>query len=108
MSAQSILAGFYPPIGNRVWNRNILWQPIPVHTMPVSMDYLIAGQVPQCPAYQKGMGEYVVSDDMNQFQNSIQPFYDYLTEKTGVVIQDFVTLLLIRDSWLCESIHNFT
>uniref|UniRef100_A0A8C3IGH8 acid phosphatase n=1 Tax=Chrysemys picta bellii TaxID=8478 RepID=A0A8C3IGH8_CHRPI len=38
MSAQASLAGLYPVAGNQVWNPKILWQPIPVHTMPVSHD----------------------------------------------------------------------
>lgn len=108
MSAQSTLAGLYPPVGNKIWNRNILWQPIPVHTMPVSEDYLIAGQVPACPAYQNAFNQYMVSDELRQFESSIQPIYDYLTINTGVAVQDLYTLLFIRDSWLCESIHNFT
>uniref|UniRef100_A0A674JK91 acid phosphatase n=1 Tax=Terrapene triunguis TaxID=2587831 RepID=A0A674JK91_9SAUR len=38
MSAQASLAGLYPLAGNQVWNPKILWQPIPVHTVPVSHD----------------------------------------------------------------------
>uniref|UniRef100_A0A8C8VI97 acid phosphatase n=1 Tax=Pelusios castaneus TaxID=367368 RepID=A0A8C8VI97_9SAUR len=38
MSAQASLAGLYPLAGNQVWNPKILWQPIPVHTMPLSHD----------------------------------------------------------------------
>uniref|UniRef100_A0A7M4EDI1 acid phosphatase n=1 Tax=Crocodylus porosus TaxID=8502 RepID=A0A7M4EDI1_CROPO len=34
MSAQTYLAGLFPPIGNQIWNPRILWQPIPVHTRP--------------------------------------------------------------------------
>ncbi len=108
MSAQSTLAGLYPPFGNRVWNRNILWQPIPVHTGPVSMDFLIGGQVPACPSYENARNEYAASDEMQKFQNSIQPIYDYIMMKTGTTISNFYELLLLRDSWLCASSHNYT
>ncbi|PVD30982.1 hypothetical protein C0Q70_10258 [Pomacea canaliculata] len=34
MSAYCNLACLYPPTGSQVWNSNINWQPIPVHTRP--------------------------------------------------------------------------
>lgn len=108
MSAQSTLAGFYPPFSNKIWNRNLLWQPIPVHTKPVGMDYLIAGQVPTCPSFENASKEYMASDEMKQFENSVQPIYDYLTINTGTTIDNLFVLAMIRDTWLCESIHNYT
>ena len=38
MSAYSNLAGLYPPSGSQKWDDKILWQPIPVHTVPTSDD----------------------------------------------------------------------
>uniref|UniRef100_A0A670JLI6 acid phosphatase n=1 Tax=Podarcis muralis TaxID=64176 RepID=A0A670JLI6_PODMU len=38
MSAEANLAGLFPPKGNQIWNKEILWQPIPVHTVPRSDD----------------------------------------------------------------------
>lgn len=108
MSAQSLLAGFYPPFGSKIWNRNLLWQPIPVHTMPVSMDYLIAGQVPTCPSYQNALNQFMASDEMRKFEKSIQPIYDYLTLNTLTQVNNLYLLSMIRDTWLCESVHNFT
>jgi len=41
MSAQSNLAGLYEPFGDDVWNDQIKWQPIPVHTIPEQFDAVI-------------------------------------------------------------------
>lgn len=38
MSAEANLAGLYPPKGQQVFNPNITWQPIPVHTVPDHME----------------------------------------------------------------------
>ena len=38
MSAYCNLAGLFPPQGSQVWNEKLLWQPIPVHTVPKDLD----------------------------------------------------------------------
>jgi lysosomal acid phosphatase len=41
MSAASNLAGLYPPEGDQKWNKNVDWQPIPIHTVPEKMDEVL-------------------------------------------------------------------
>uniref|UniRef100_A0A8C6Y2T1 acid phosphatase n=1 Tax=Naja naja TaxID=35670 RepID=A0A8C6Y2T1_NAJNA len=36
MSAEVVLAGLFPPSAEEEWNPDIHWQPIPVHTVPLS------------------------------------------------------------------------
>jgi len=36
MSAEANLAGLFPPNGSEVFNPNLKWQPIPVHTVPAN------------------------------------------------------------------------
>ena len=38
MSAMTNLAALFPPEGISIWNPSLPWQPIPVHTVPVSED----------------------------------------------------------------------
>lgn len=37
-SAAIMLAALFPPKAEQVWNENLLWQPIPVHTAPLALD----------------------------------------------------------------------
>lgn len=109
MSAQANLAGLYPPQGKQIWNDKLLWQPIPIHTQPTTTDYLLAGGVPSpCPAYENAYNNYLASAEMLRYGQWIQPFYDYLSANTGSVVNSYISVLLYRDSWLCESVHNLT
>ncbi|XP_015263062.1 PREDICTED: prostatic acid phosphatase-like [Gekko japonicus] len=70
MSAQATLAGLYPPTSGQIWNRKILWQPIPVRTLPQSLDYLYA-PIPGCPRYDRIQNDTMKS---NIFQRKILPY----------------------------------
>ena len=48
MSALSNLAGLFPPQGDQVWEADLPWQPIPVHTLPQDEDYLLSSHA-HCP-----------------------------------------------------------
>lgn len=38
MSAYTFLAGLFPPSERQQWHPEILWQPIPVHSLPSQLD----------------------------------------------------------------------
>lgn len=106
MSAMSNLAGLYPPSGKQIWNKNIPWQPIPVHVTPADVDYITGGSLPPCKAYELATNVYLQSDELKKVNKSVEPLYNYLTSSLGVTIGDLSTLLLIRDTLFCESSHN--
>nr|XP_014333681.1 PREDICTED: prostatic acid phosphatase isoform X3 [Bos mutus] len=51
MSAMTNLAALFPPEGISIWNPSLLWQPIPVHTVPVSEDQDFIEVLPKLTGY---------------------------------------------------------
>ncbi|KAJ6666505.1 hypothetical protein lerEdw1_020228 [Lerista edwardsae] len=70
MSALATLAGLYPPTGSQIWNPELLWQPIPVHTVPQSQDYLHS-PIPDCPRYIRIQAQTMNS---KKFQKALKPY----------------------------------
>lgn len=38
MSVASLLAGLFPPSGDEIWDEELIWQPIPIHSVPANID----------------------------------------------------------------------
>ena len=41
--------GLFPPAGPQVWDPQLPWQPIPVHTVPLDQEYLLNKMHAFCP-----------------------------------------------------------
>lgn len=115
MSAELCLAGLYPPVGEQLWNSDLQWQPIPVHTTPRHLDevmpfdlfkfienfklllfQLIVMRKP-CPAYNKELNETYSSPYVKKVNSDNADLYKYLTEKSGAQINSVLSL---------ESLYN--
>ncbi|XP_045156225.2 prostatic acid phosphatase-like [Mercenaria mercenaria] len=75
MSAYSVLAGLFPPIQeDRLWNEEITWQPIPVHTVPLEEDYLLIPDHP-CPVYEAAKNK--TNENNPIIQQTMEEFSDF-------------------------------
>ena len=70
MSALSNLAGLYPPKGNQIWNPNLMWQPIPVHTTPVLSDGLLSSHS-DCPRLKELYQQILKSDEIQGYLKNL-------------------------------------
>lgn len=128
MSALSNLAGLYPPINDDVWDENIPWQPIPVHTIPEKSDYVylliyklflfffyycicyfqvLAGKKP-CPAYDYALNKLKKSEEFKEFDRQNKDLYDYLTKYTGMTVNSMQNIQYIYSCLHIETLYNRT
>ncbi|XP_048006444.1 prostatic acid phosphatase-like isoform X2 [Leguminivora glycinivorella] len=107
MSVEANLAGMYPPVGKSVWNDKLMWQPIPVHTVPEKRDEVLAmGR--KCAAYDKALEEYQNSKEYKERLAKYQDLMDYMTAYTGKKIKDYYDILSVFSNLNIEKFYNFT
>lgn len=107
MSAESNLAGLFPPTNQQIWNKNIMWQPIPIHTIPRSMDYVLAFQK-SCPAFDEELSAVRNSEEFMQLDERLSNLYEYLTKHTGTIVNTIEAIQRINNTLTIEVIYNKT
>ncbi|XP_019646427.1 PREDICTED: prostatic acid phosphatase-like [Branchiostoma belcheri] len=108
MSAQADLSGLFPPAGDQVWNPDIDWQPIPVHTRPVKTDEVLRPMDVPCPKYTKLTAEFLQTDpELKRLEEENKEFLANVTRWANWSSPQHV-----MDTWQtadplhCEKAHN--
>lgn len=107
MSAESNLAGFYPPAGKDVWNSDVHWQAIPVHTMPEKQDKVLAAKK-TCPVYDYELKKLYKSQEFKAIDKKNSALYKYLTSKAGKSVNSLQSVQNIYSCLHIEEINNLT
>nr|AVZ66237.1 venom acid phosphatase [Sclerodermus guani] len=81
MSLQLVLAGLYPPQGDLIWNKNLLWQPIPTHYLPSYADVLMIPE--ECPKYLEKFNNILNSTEVQEIMSDFSELMTNLTRITG-------------------------
>ncbi|KAJ8951125.1 hypothetical protein NQ318_021569 [Aromia moschata] len=107
MSAEANLAGLYPPVSKEIWDPDIKWQPIPVHTAPETEDAMVAGKKP-CPKYDLLQKQLFKTNYFRNISHINHDLYAYLTKYTGETISTLESLEFLYNTLLIETIYNYT
>lgn len=107
MSAEANMAGLYPPRDKQVWDKHIDWQPVPIHTIPDTEDYLLLAQK-FCPKYTKLTRDLLKSPHFRNISHQLHDLYSYLTRYSGSTISDLEHLEYLYNTLLIENIYNYT
>ncbi|CAI6369223.1 unnamed protein product [Macrosiphum euphorbiae] len=87
MSAQLVASAMYKPVGVQQWNRHLEWQPVPIHSEPLKDDRLLLVRI-DCPRYHEERQKIMNSSEVLEELNSYSDLYSYLSNHTGLTIQD--------------------
>ncbi|XP_046327993.2 prostatic acid phosphatase-like [Haliotis rufescens] len=107
MSAYSNLAGLYPPSGDQVWNSNIPWQPIPVHTRPEPEDNMLALRKP-CKKYDQIETANFASNRLKKLVAADMDFIQFISRESGFKPFRVRDVGPVADTLFCEKTHNIT
>ena len=103
MSAESQLAGLFPPQGDQIFDPLISWQPIPVHTVPQESDTLLRNFPTDCPRYLGLLGADVGSEMYMNIEMENEEFFKKLENYTGLENVDLSNIRNIEDTLFIES-----
>lgn len=107
MSAEAILAGMFPPKNEQIWNEDIMWQPIPVHSLPRNIDIVIGGK--PCSKFNILFLKYLKeSPEMLEIYRQFGHLFPYWTEKSGMNITSPLHAVILFDVLRTEKEQNIT
>lgn len=109
-SAYCLLAGLYPPKNEQIWNDgNLLWQPIPVHTIANRYDSLLIPVLQHCPLFDVYMAELYTHPDIIKMYEDNRDFYEYVAEHSGfppgTIRHYFIYTVLLRDNLKMQDVY---
>lgn len=107
MSVESNLAGFFPPSDSQIWNGDLLWQPIPIHTIPERLDYVLAGKKP-CARYNHAMKKYEDSPEFKALLKKFRPLFLYLEQNSGKPMNTINDIQWLYNTLWIEQLKNKT
>ncbi|KAF3706346.1 Lysosomal acid phosphatase [Channa argus] len=106
MSAESNLAGLYPPKDQQVFTPDLKWQPIPVHTVPQNEERLLSFPLGDCPRYQQLMNETEQTEEFLNVTATYKDTIELVRNKTGLNKTNVESVWSVYDTLFCESRHN--
>lgn len=106
MSAAHALAGMFPPTNAQIWNPSLLWQAIPIHTIPKEIDHILSMKRP-CPLYDQAFSEYEQSPEISLMLKNNRSLIEYLETHLGRKISTICEIKTIYLVLWVEKLKNF-
>lgn len=105
MSAEANLASLFRPFGDQIWNKNLQWQPVPVHTVPLSQDYLLASDK-RCDQFDYVMLQYMNTTAYTSFFTNYASLIKYAEEHSGLKLTTLTDITNLYDTLFIERLKG--
>lgn len=106
MSAQVLAAGLFPPSGYQIWNEDLPWQPIPIHTGPLNKEQLLAWKIP-CPRFTQLFEQYKESPEYKAVSKKYEPSIRHWEKHSGQSLTQFADIMYLYDTLYVENRRGF-
>lgn len=107
MSAASDLAGLYPPVGKDVWDKDLSWQPIPIHSIPEKLDAVLAAKKP-CKKHKYLLKRLFQTEYFRNISHLNHDLYAFLSRYSGDSISSLEKISYLYNTLKIEADNNFT
>lgn len=106
MSAQACLAGLYPPTDEEKWHDEIMWHPIPIHTIPLNMDHVLS-TARRCEAYKAAHEKHMEnSPEVQRVFVENKHLVDHWSQESGSPIETILDVFRLYDTLIREKEQN--
>uniref|UniRef100_A0A1B6KIU6 2-phosphoxylose phosphatase 1 n=2 Tax=Graphocephala atropunctata TaxID=36148 RepID=A0A1B6KIU6_9HEMI len=103
MSGEAFLAGLYPPSGFQLWNKKILWQPIPIYSNSLDKTIVLGA----CPRFLEERSNYT-QIFVREYSANLSSIVGYISNQTGVNITGSYGFSMAWDMFACEDYEGYT
>lgn len=87
----------FPPPDDKKLSEDLNWMPIPVHSMPMENDYILAAQK-QCDRYDFEIQKITNGTMYKELLKRNKPLLDYLQEHSGFKMKTLSNVTLLYDA----------
>lgn len=102
MSAQIIAAALFPPSEEQMWNKELKWQPIPIHTRSSTEEHLLAWMIP-CPRFMYLFKNEAESIEVKSLIEKHKFSIEHWEKHAGKSFQKLFDLMFLYDTLYVEN-----